>query len=659
MTWHLFDTLTCTIGGILTLLLYFFSYKKKSYQLAAYIPTVWTSLGILFTFISIYNGLDGYKDSDPLKLIQNIIPAFSTSIIGIIGSIVTSIVNKTVLATIEQKVEINEKETFRAIAPLDSNYSPELVLIAIVDAINKQTKEINSGNSSIQGRFDNLFLHLNRLNGETKSTVTSLLSAQKNDFEKAVADLRTLFEGTLNTQKSVFEKTVSGLRASFEVTLSAQNRILENKLNTLDSTLGTKIESMNTKFDGTINRLVDVTGKSLASESDKRNKDLKEFISAEKKDITEFIERQTKIYKGINDKFDATISDIRRLFENDVKQLVDKFAEEQHKVSVETLAQWNSKLIADAEICLNEHLTATRNNMHELDEKTKETFDSFRETIQGIAQIVADKLQGLYEHQTGLIGETIEGNRGQLIEALSENRQNIQTILDANEQVIRKVSTEIKTDNDEIKQELIKAQNEWKKEALRIEAEHLDEVKRIHTDAEQAINGILLKITSYESNIQQSLNVIKEELIKSVQEFKEKITDIEKFIVDNNKGLQSDLRQQIHDAFQVKELEVACGRMVDSINSTMNSLNANTKGITNNLSAINTSLGESSKKYIDTVVNSNDLLTYINETLLVDKQHITGIVAMLGEIEQLKKAAGQIEEDIKRIQSLQGGRGEN
>ena len=72
MTWHLFDTLTCTIGGILTLLLYFFSYKKKSYQLAAYIPTVWTSLGILFTFISIYNGLDGYKDTDPLKLIQNI-----------------------------------------------------------------------------------------------------------------------------------------------------------------------------------------------------------------------------------------------------------------------------------------------------------------------------------------------------------------------------------------------------------------------------------------------------------------------------------------------------------------------------------------------------------------------------------------------------------
>ena len=78
----------------------------------------------------------------------------------------------------------------------------------------------------------------------------------------------------------------------------------------------------------------------------------------------------------------------------------------------------------------------------------------------------------------------------------------------------------------------------------------------------------------------------------------------------------------------------------------MNSLNANAKGITNNLSAINTSLGESSKKYIDTVVNSNDLLTYINETLLVDKQHITGIVAMLGEIEQLKKKVLQQGEKV-------------
>lgn len=629
MIWHLFDTLTCAIGGALTLLLYFISSKKKSYQLAAYIPTVWTSLGILFTFISIYKGLDGYKDTD--ALIQNIIPAFSTSIIGIIGSILTSIVNKTFLAIIEQKAEVKEKETFRAIVPQDSNYSPELVLIAIADAINKLIKDMNMGNSAIQEGFENLSLHLNRLNGETRSTVTYLIEAQRADFEKTVGDLRT----------------------SFERTLSSQNVILENKLNSLDSTLGIKIESMNTKFDGTINRLVDVTEKSLAVESDKRNNELKGFIKQEKEDLTAFIEKQSKLYESISEKLDDTIVDIRNLFENDVKQTIEQFAENQHKVSVETLAQWNSKLIADAETCLNEHLKATINNMHELDEKTKETYDSFRETVKDIAQIIADKLQGFYDYQTGLIRETVEFNRGKLIEALSENSQNIQTILNANVQAIKQVSSEIKTDNGVIKQELIKTQSEWKKEAIRIEGEHLDEVKRIHTDAEKSINGIYLKITSYESTIQQSLNVVKDELIKSVQEYKEKITDIEKFIIDNNKGLQSDLRQQIHDAFQIKELEVACGRMVDSINSVMNSLNANAKGITNNLAAINTSLEESSKKYIDTVVNSNDLLTYISETLLVDKQHITGIVAMLGEIEQLKKVERQIEEDIKRIQSLQ------
>ena len=65
MSEHLFDIIFCSltvIGGIMaTIVLNQHSDKTKSYQLRAYIPTVWTSLGILFTFVSIYVSLLMYN----------------------------------------------------------------------------------------------------------------------------------------------------------------------------------------------------------------------------------------------------------------------------------------------------------------------------------------------------------------------------------------------------------------------------------------------------------------------------------------------------------------------------------------------------------------------------------------------------------------------
>ena len=71
--------------------------ESNSRELISYMPTVWTSIGILGTFFSIVWSLHTQKDfKDIPLLINNISPAFLTSIIGISGSIVTSyIVKKT------------------------------------------------------------------------------------------------------------------------------------------------------------------------------------------------------------------------------------------------------------------------------------------------------------------------------------------------------------------------------------------------------------------------------------------------------------------------------------------------------------------------------------------------------------------------------------
>lgn len=91
---------------------------KGASSLRGYIPTLWTSLGILGTFTAIYFGLTDYSNgessSDIDKLIAKVIPAFSTSIIGIIGAIVSTIINRWVgddveKADYEQFVKIKNK----------------------------------------------------------------------------------------------------------------------------------------------------------------------------------------------------------------------------------------------------------------------------------------------------------------------------------------------------------------------------------------------------------------------------------------------------------------------------------------------------------------------------------------------------------------------
>lgn len=98
------------LGLISTLIfgaLYFTKFKSK--QLLNYLPNVWTSLGILGTFIAIVYSLEDLQNSSSgneinvIGLIEDIAPAFITSIIGICGAIITSIAIKIIYAIEEKK----------------------------------------------------------------------------------------------------------------------------------------------------------------------------------------------------------------------------------------------------------------------------------------------------------------------------------------------------------------------------------------------------------------------------------------------------------------------------------------------------------------------------------------------------------------------------
>ena len=579
------------------IVLYALAYKKKSYQLAAYIPTVWTSLGIFFTFLSIFLALSDQdfrmKIQNPennqviLDLIDKIIPAFSTSMIGIIGAIITSILNKIVLAIVEQKEENRQADYYGSVVHKKGDYSPEMVLIDVVEVIKKQTEEIHTSNVMVIEKLNSLLLLIPSLNETTNSTISTALHTQKEDFIRAIDEINI----------------------SFGKSLDAQNRTMDMNLKSMENMLKEKMDSVQREnrsmiadYVKTQKESLENTSTNLANESLERNRLLTEYITSER------------------EKFEKILSDMRKLFEEDVRQIIQQFANEQHELSITTINKFNEKLKSDALVIL-----------------------------EGVRQ----KLDELYKDQFDLVEKTILVNKEAVDKSLEENRTSIQTILGANKAAIEDISNEIKADNNNLRMDLAAMQKQWKEDSMEVERNHHAEVVRIHTNAEKELQDLLAKLIGIESALQQSLGTIKNEITKSIQEFENKQEEVKTFIVNKNKDLQIDLTNQIQKASQIDRLQTACAMLLNNTNSTINALNTLTSNISSSLASINNSLEGSSKKYIETVVNSNDLLAYINGTLLVDKDNITSVFALLGEIETLKKVTEEIEEDIKYIKSLQ------
>lgn len=149
--------LIVTLTGLSITAVFFALYftKLRSKQLLNYVPNVWTSLGILGTFIAIVVSLDSSGTnslSDVDTLVKNIIPAFTTSIIGIIGAVVCSVAIKIIYAYEEKE----EDEFYRR--TVGNEKSPELVLNDIKVSLLQLIKVSQNQEANIKS-FLNNYIH--------------------------------------------------------------------------------------------------------------------------------------------------------------------------------------------------------------------------------------------------------------------------------------------------------------------------------------------------------------------------------------------------------------------------------------------------------------------------------------------------------------------
>lgn len=643
-TYHIFDMITIILGFIASIWLWKRSKDLESDQLRSYIPTMWTSLGIFFTFVSIYLSLKDYgnenefligdeiKNINIRELIRNIIPAFSTSIIGIFGAIVSTIANRLSIAKTEKREIDKFKEIKeRIIGSSSKSDSPELMLLEIVNSIKESGKntctKLEGNKSSSEIKFDsisqqivNLLQLMDSLNSRTNNVISNALDSQREDFNSAIGNIRSVFEQTLNTQHNTFSSKMDDLR-----------RMLHDEIQNIENTNQTLLNRLLDQE----KELLKMTTESLFEESKERNEQLRLFITQSEERMQHFVQTENDgiiaLYKRIDESITNHIDREDALFNTEIKNAVESFALEQHRLCTSTIEESRNQMINRAGEMLEKQDEVYNAFVDSIQSKLSSMCDSFLESISLLRDNMASRLEEIQNIQLELLERTVETNKSDLNQ-----------LLDANKESLLSISSQIVSDNNEFKQNLEVSQQKIKEELVELETSFGKELLSVHEGIVLKTTGTYDKILVLQQSFVSALKAIQTDIVQSTNTFIQKQGIIEDNIVTKSVELSQDIADKIQKSMRINELEAAGLKLSSAIGNCTADLENKLSVIVRQLERTSNAIEGSSGKYLDAVNRSDDMNRYIDGTIELLKEHIT-------VVDGLSISLSDMEKSIKRI----------
>ena len=369
-------------------------YKQtKSRQLLSFYPSVWTALGILGTFISIILTLSASSDfSNIARLVSNISPAFGTSAVGVLMSIISSLDIKYIYAS----EDALEDKTYNESA----NVTPEIVLVNLYKSHQLQIEESQK---------------------QTQETIN------------AVNQLKASLENALGENGDV-----RNILAEYKTQLQAQNSTIERFVTNL-------IEKLGEYYGNVLNKTEEASKKLIEEHFVKYEKNLQEYnklisdnLVKSVKDHEEALEETRKsILEGSKAEFDVifntyfnSFQDIATAFQNKTEETTKTIAEAMVKMQesnnkLDNLLQTHSeevskriesesnnlmKISKSLEESFKKHTASTEKNVQTMSDSQRVAIERFKEETQTSLKNVATALvdttkEGLSNEFTKLIGE--------------------------------------------------------------------------------------------------------------------------------------------------------------------------------------------------------------------------------------------------------------
>lgn len=625
----------CTIG---TILLWRKANETKSIQLRNYCSTLWTSVGILGTFVSIYislNGMDFTSANNNAieSLIQNIIPAFSTSIIGIVGAIICTICNRLSIAKAEKIEENDFANTKNRFGVHNKSNSPELILLEIVKSINDSC---TSTNKTLNGSKD--------VSDTRLKTLIEGLGALSKQMNGNHVQAKEIIQNALSKQNTIFENTVSNLISRFQETLTNIQNSFKGEIANFTTIVDGRIQTLINSNDKILEKTVDLQRQelnlikeTLAKESKERNDQLRSFIEIENSNLKEFVEEQNTAFGAYYKKFDEQISahveKEANLFENEIKNAIEEFAKAEYNTCIETIKECNTKLVDNSNNAIARQEQANETFIADLSGKLTSTCDALVNEVRQLSTDMANKLQRIHEQEAELIKETI-----------SNNTQDVGLLLDTNKEQIEKVSDKIKENYDQTVSELTTSYEKMKQGSLQLAKDFNDSIVEANNDAQTRIGEIKTTIVGIQQSIHSSLETLQSDIIKAMKDFEVQNETLKQHIKDTNNGISEDIAKQIQEAFSIHALEQACGRLNTSITNTIDNLQNKLFIITGKLEETSKSVSESASLYGGAVEKSNEINAYIERTVDVFKLHKNALDSMQNSLTDMEQSVNRLRE---------------
>lgn len=294
------NIIIAAIGLLFTCIIWFHYHRNGSKDLLNTLPSIWTSLGILGTFIALVLSLRGLDTSkiDIAKLVLSIAPAFETSIIGISMALLSSLVIKIHFARSEKK----EEDSYLTEAGED--VSPELLLYRIY----KEQKDTNSLMSSmIHGISDEVITYVSLTIDEK---ISSIIDGHISRMTEALNRESTLLENFSQNISSQTERisndsqeSIRGLSDAFISQIQAIKDSFESRLSTIATDITAQTDIISQGSQESVRSLSEAFSNQIQTIKD----DLERILSSISTEVT------TSFSESLNTISSSTNNDINNL----------------------------------------------------------------------------------------------------------------------------------------------------------------------------------------------------------------------------------------------------------------------------------------------------------------------------------------------------------
>lgn len=562
------------ICSLITILFVWQSKKQSSTRLLHWLPSLWTSAGILGTFVSIYFGLQNLPDDIPLnELVDRVVPAFSTSIIGVGMSILISGIVKLIDSSIEKK----EEDDYHSLTDTET---PEALLFQIKTLLAKSVNQTVLRESTAVVFRETLINDMKEFKRMLLEDISSFDKTVSALFCQVLSKLDSVVEQEKNHQEQIRNEFEEALRKNNETLLSSystMNTAAKEELANICDSIKLEVKQICDNQTTALNSTIDQHEKllndhvaKLSAESTNRMEEqnkaslqlqnqIERSMTNLKDAFAQYVDTQNEKMKEAHNNIASSIASytqrLEDLFVNDIKGIINDFAQKQIEESRTILEGTHQEMLNVATDFLNKQTDLSADAMNRMSESLAITSDKLSSTIDSMKEEVSNSLKDMQVEQVDGINRAME-------QTVSDTKAICDTYVANIGNVAETMQTEYNKLIDKMSENNLAFGNRLEESGNA----HIEASKGIFASAENKLDDLLFTINNVAAQLNETATNIQMALVSlGTQTIDDTRTVCDSYRVNINNVAESMASSYQHftQTLADKEHEM-CGKLIES-----------------------------------------------------------------------------------------------